>query len=254
MDLAPLRSRDTMEPFGNLHAVFARYEALTGTPIDYDVVRYFEVSQLTATLMLQLPVTRSPEPGTDLVTHMVWYVQSALYALDVLGELRGVTYPAAVRVDACRSSHTPAYRHLVNTLHSTARGMATPTLGLDAADDSDARAEYRRWTARCNYRLARHLQRVDEVGVQVQREELDDISAVLADLSSKPISVATQMDADMAMVAVIEAWDGPEEANTQVEAALMRYLYRRLQRSSMLLGPPDSQLVQHVPMQPLPDS
>ena len=63
--------------------------------------------------------------------------------------------------------------------------------------------------------------------------------------------LATTVDdlgqADRQLVALVHA-AGPER-----DADLVRYLDRRLQRSSMLLGPPDALLVRHVPMQPLPD-
>jgi hypothetical protein len=87
MDLAPLRSRDSFEPFGDLHGAFRRYEEVTGTTIDYEVLRYYEISQLTATLMLQRPVIIAPHSQSDYVTHLMWYIESARYAFDVMAEL-----------------------------------------------------------------------------------------------------------------------------------------------------------------------
>ena len=232
MDLAPLRSRDTMEPFGDLRGAFERYEEATGTPIDMEVVRYFEVSQLTATLLLQRPVLVAPDPNSDLVTHLVWYIESARYAFDVLAELLGATLDTVPPIDAPTSPHAAAHAHLVASLHTAARPRASSGYSpIDAA---------LRWRARCDYRLARHLQRVDEIGAVVARAELSDAGSVLG----RPAHDQREVDAEL--VAVVRSEDPARDVE------LLRYFNRRMQRSSMLLGPPEALLVQHVPMQPLP--
>lgn len=226
MDLAPLRSRDTIEPFGDLHEVFARYEALTGAAIDYDVVRYFEVAQLTATLMLQRPVILAPAADSDLMTHIVWYVESARYAFDVIAELHRKPLDLVAAVAEPVSRHAVSHSHLVRSLHAAARSA------VDPAD---------RWRARCDYRLARHLERIDGVGAQVDAAELDDVATVLGQQHQ---SLAA---ADVALVEVITR-AGPER-----DLDFVRYLDRRMQRASMLLGPPQALSTQHVPLQALPD-
>jgi aminoglycoside phosphotransferase (APT) family kinase protein len=230
MDLAPLRSRDTTEPFGDLRGAFARYAAVTGEPVDLAIVRYFEVSQLTATLMLQRPVMLAPDPNSDLVTHIVWYVESARYAFDVLAEIHGITLDVVDAIDAPASSHAVAHEQLVRSLHAASRTQVTP------ADIGDTE---RRWRARCDYRLARHLQRVDEIGALVDAAELDDGALLLGH------DLADRRALDAALVARIACEDPADDI------ALLTYLNRRVQRSSMLLGPRDARLVQHVPMQPL---
>jgi aminoglycoside phosphotransferase (APT) family kinase protein len=261
MDLSPLRSRDTMEPFGDLAGAFARYAELTGEPIDFDVVRWFEIAQLTATLMLQRPVLLAPDRNSDLVTHIVWYVESARYAFDVMAELLHTTLDHVEVVDAPPSPHRVAHAHLVASLHAVARTPARDRGRGDAdpGDHNRPEAVMRRWQARCDYRLARHLQRVDEIGAIVARAELDDAATVLG----------RRPGADDALGADAFGADGADGASDAqaIEAALvelirledpardielLRYLDRRMQRSSMLLGPPDALLVQHVPMQPLP--
>ncbi len=231
MDLAPLRSRDTIEPFGDLAGAFARYAEATGEPIDFAVVRYFEVSQLTATLMLQRPVMLAPDEHSDLVTHFVWYVESARYAFDILAEINQLTLESVESVEAPPSAHGAAHAHLVRTLHVAARARSG---GPASADDTE-----RRWQARCAYRLARHLQRVDEIGALVDAAELADGSRVLG----TPFEDRVGLD-----VALVERITREDPAD---DIVLIDYLNRRMQRASMVLGPPDALLVQHVPLQPL---
>lgn len=231
MDLSPLRSRDTMEPFGDLRGAFHRYGELMGEPVDMAVVRYYEIAQLTATLMLQRPVLLRPDKNSDLVTHIVWYVESGRYALDVLAEVLHAERDILSPIDAGGSAHAASHRHLVASLHRAAR---------DPQGADDPLAEFRRWRSRCDYRLARHLQRVDEVGHAVAAAELADSCDVLARRCDD------QAQADEAMLARIRLED-PDD-----DVMFLRYLDRRIQRHSMLLGPPTALLTQHVPLQPLP--
>ena len=233
MDLAPLRSRDTMEPFGDLGAAFAHYEERSGASIDFDVVRYFEVAQLTATLMLQRPVVLDPHPDSDLMTHIVWYVESARYALDVVAERHGLTLEPIDPVEVPPDPRATAYAHLTRSLHT----MAREPLG----DDATPRDIAHRWRARQDYRVARHLARLAEAAPAVDARERADVGALLA------TTVVDLAVADELLVALVRS-AGPER-----DADLVGYFDRRLQRAAMLLGPPDALLVQHIPMQPLPD-
>jgi aminoglycoside phosphotransferase (APT) family kinase protein len=230
MDLAPLRSRDTMEPFGDLSAAFAHYATLTGHPIDWQLVRYYEVAQLTATLLLQRPVLVAPDPQSDYVTHLVWYVESARIACDIVAEWYGIALEEVDPVEAAAGPSAPAHRHLVDSLQRAVR----------AVSGDDEVAAYARWRARCDYRLARHLQRVDEIGAAVAALDLAETDAFLG------TTHASLADADEALVTVI----GRDDPSRDV--ALLRLLERRLQRRTMLLGPAGSLVATHVRPQPLP--
>ena len=232
MDLAPLRSRDTMEPFGDLAGAFAHYEALTGALIDFDAVRYFEVAQLAATLMLQRPVVLDPDPNSDLMTHIVWYVESARYALDVIAELHRMPLDTIDAIESPVAGY-PAHTHLVRSLHAAARRKLSESAG-------PADIAYR-WRARCDYRLARHLERLAAIGSAVEAAELADVAGLLG------ASPGNTVAADAALVELIRC--APAERDREI----VGYLNRRLQRASMLLGPADALLTQHVPLQPLPD-
>jgi aminoglycoside phosphotransferase (APT) family kinase protein len=230
MDLAPLRSRDTIEPFGDLSGAFAHYSALTGHPIDFQLVRYYEVAQLTATLLLQRPVLVAPDPESDYVTHLVWYVESARIACDILAEWYGVALDGIDPVEAPAGPNAAAHGHLVDSLQRAVR----------AATGDDEAAAYARWRARCDYRLARHLQRVDEIGAAVTALDLAETNVFLG------AAFARLADADAALIAVIEAGDPTRDVD------LLGLLERRLQRRTLLLGPAGSLVARHVRPQPLP--
>ena len=256
MDLAALRTRDSMEPLGDLGAAFDAYAALTGRPIDYDRLRYYEISQLTVTLMLQYPVVVAPDPDSDYVTHLTWYTDSARYALDVLAELAGATPGDEDIADAGEhpSPQLAAHRHLVRSLRRGASllaprdlarygvAVAGPSADPGAAPDATGGADpFAAWRARCDYRLARHLYRVAEIGAAVEEAELDDAAALLG--RRPPDLVA----ADAGLVDLVHASDPASEGD------LLRFFSRRMQRRHRLLGPADSLIVRHPALQPLPD-
>jgi aminoglycoside phosphotransferase (APT) family kinase protein len=250
MDLAPLRTRDSMEPLGPLGPALDRYAEVTGEPIDLDVVRWFEIAQLTVTLMLQWPVVCDPDPDSDYVTHLTWYVESGRYAIDILGELTGWPVPEVAAPEPRPTRQAPAHAHLVRSLHRAARAETRTNLvrfGIDvgtdgpAASDAPATDAFAGWRTRCDYRLARHLQRLDEVGEAVTAADLDDVGALLGQRPGE------RDEADAALLAFVDA------AGDDHDRALFELCARRLQRWHHTLGPPGSLIVRHPPLQRFPD-
>jgi aminoglycoside phosphotransferase (APT) family kinase protein len=261
MDLATLRTRDSIEPFGDLAPAFARYAEVTGEPVDLDVIRYYEVSQLTVTMMLQAPVLRSVDLAADHVTHLTWYVESGRYACDVLGELLGPFdhEPGAdppVDVDGpAPSRHAPAFDQLVASLRAVAAsesreslvrygvaGSGDAGLGTGATGAAAVGAgvpDFAAWRRRCDYRLARYLRRVLDEGVEVDRRDRDDTGAVLE---------RTFADLAAADAALVHA----ARAGMLDDRAAIALVDRRLRRLHALLGPPGSLVVRHPPLQRLP--
>ncbi|MEO8695404.1 MAG: phosphotransferase [Acidimicrobiales bacterium] len=251
MDLAAMRTRDSIEPLGDLRVTFAEYERLMGEPIDLEALHYFEISQLTVTLMLQFPVLIDPDPESDYVTHLTWYIDSARYALDVMAELLRVELDdVAVPVAAPSTYHT-RLRHLVTSTRTLARSepkkdltrygiVVDPNIAERNTASSPA-DEFIGWRARCAYRLARHLQRVDEIGATVDADNRADI----AQLVQK--GLADDAQADAALLDFIDA------AASEHEIALLRLFAARLQRLHMTLGPADSLVVRHRRLQTLSD-
>jgi hypothetical protein len=251
MDLAAMRTRDSIEPLGDLRITFAEYERLMGDPIDLEALHFFEISQLTVTLMLQFPVLVEPDPQSDYVTHLTWYIDSARYALDIMAEVLAVELDAVAAPAATPSTYHTRLRHLVTSMRTLARSepktdlarygiVVDPTIA-ERTTASSAADEFVGWRARCAYRLARHLQRVDEIGASVDADNRDDI----ASLTQREL--ADDAQADDALLAFI---DGAEAAH---DIELLQLFARRLQRLHMTLGPADSLIVRHRPLQTLTD-
>jgi hypothetical protein len=200
--------------------------------------------------MLQYPVLVDPDPQSDYVTHLTWYIDSGRYALDILAERLAVDL---VIVDVPAPSPSAAHtrlRHLVTSLRTLARSEPKSDLtryGIvvdPAIADAPTGApvdEFVGWRARCAYRLARHLQRVDEIGAGLAADDRRDVS----ELVSMPID-----DDDVAHEALLEFLDRSEADH---DVALLQLFAARLQRQHMMLGPADSLVVRHRALQPLPD-
>jgi aminoglycoside phosphotransferase (APT) family kinase protein len=235
MDLAPLRSRDSFEPFGDLHGAFRRYEEVTGTTIDYEVLRYYEISQLTATLMLQRPVIIAPHSQSDYVTHLMWYIESARYAFDVMAELLHVDLDALPSVSP-GSPSSGGYAHLLSSLR---RKMSE---GRDREGTaSTPEEEFARWQARADYRVARHLAQIDLIGDAIEEQQLDDAAELLG---QRPGDLP-ELDA---MLVDLVTGAGPDR-----DVELLGHLERRMQRQQMQIAPAGAAATRHNPLQPLPD-
>ncbi|MEO5841967.1 MAG: phosphotransferase [Acidimicrobiales bacterium] len=251
MDLAAMRTRDSIEPLGDLNVTFAEYERLMGEPIDLAALHFFEISQLTVTLMLQFPVLVDPDPASDYVTHLTWYIDSARYALDIMAELLGVELDTVAVPTAAPSSYHTRLRHLVTSMRALARSEPKTDLaryGIDVdptiaerSTASSAADEFIGWRARCAYRLARHLQRVDEIGGTVDADNRADIARLVAR------ELTDDAQADAALLDFIDT------AGSEHEIALLRLFANRLQRLHMTLGPADSLIVRHRQLQQLGD-
>ena len=251
MDLAAMRTRDSIEPLGDLRVTFAQYEQLIGEPIDYEAVHFFEISQLTVTLMLQFPVLVEPDPASDYVTHLTWYIDSARYALDIMAEVLGVDLPTVAVPAPAPSTYNTRLRHLVTSMRTLARSEPKTDLaryGIDVdpsiaerANVAGAADEFIGWRARCAYRLARHLQRVDEIGAAVDADNRADVATLVG------AALTDDTQADAALLAFIDR-DGADN-----DIALLRLFATRLQRLHMTLGPADSLIVRHRQLQSFAD-
>jgi aminoglycoside phosphotransferase (APT) family kinase protein len=252
MDLAAMRTRDSIEPLGDLGVTFAQYERLMGEPIDFETLRFYEISQLTVTLMLQFPVLVEPDPQSDYVTHLTWYIDSARYALDIMAELFAIDIDTVEVPPSSQSTYHTRLRHLVTSLRTLARSepksdlarygiVVDPTIA-ERASPSSVVDEFVGWRARCAYRLARHLQRVDEIGPAIDAQNRLDIARLL-----QQEDFSDDAQADAALLSFID------RAGTERDNDLLRLFAARLQRLHMTLGPADSLIVRHRVLQSLPD-
>jgi hypothetical protein len=168
-----------------------------------------------------------------------------------MAETLATDLEAVERPEPRPSPHDAAFVHLVRSLRTSARpesqsdltryGIAVDDKSASAPAPTDEADPFAGWRARCDYRLARHLRRVSEIGAEIEQLDLDDIDRLLGQHHEELAK------ADAALVFFAQS-SGPERDDD-----LLRLFARRAERLHMLLGPADSLIVRHPQLQALPD-
>lgn len=217
MDLAALRVRDTIKSLGDLAVIAERFSEITGEALDFDAIDYHSVVYNTLTVLSAAPPLAAPVQSTDYVSHMAWYVNSARWAFEILGDILGIVLPPADPVAPRKSRRAPAFDNLAD--------------GMRAIRDDRGRD----YESAALHRLVRYLARADSLGPAVDEDHRRDIESLLGKF------VSTQ-DADDLLLDFIET------AGSEHDAALVRLLNRRVQRNHMLMAPDTSLLRRHPPL------
>ncbi len=227
MDLAAWRMRDTIVGYGNMSALYARYEELSGTAIDREaLMRHHFAFTLTNQLALGQAVRR-PVVDTDLMTNMQWCYETNLFATEALAEILDVELPTAVEPPGTRGRASSPVEHMADVLRSL-------SIGDEAVED-----EFLRYRLRALFREARHASRAIEIGDQVDEADLDDLHRLLG---HRPEDWA-------AGEAELEAFVLADAATGAHDEELLVLFHARNLRAHQLLGPPGSAMATHRPIQ-----
>jgi aminoglycoside phosphotransferase (APT) family kinase protein len=227
MDLAAWRMRDTIVGYGEFPALYARYEELSGTPVDLDaIMRHHFMFTLTNQLALGQAV-RHPNDETDLMTNMQWCYETNLFATEALAEIMDVELPNIEAPETHLGRASTSVEHLAAVLRSL-------SVGEGAVDD-----EFLRYRLRAMFREARHAARAIEVGDQLSSEDLDDLAELLG---HRPADWFTG-EAELERFVLADA-----EVGAHDEELLVLFHTRNL-RAHQLLGPPGSAMATHLPIQ-----
>ena len=221
MDLAGFRQRDSILHYGDMDRLYAVYEARGGAPIDMHAVQHHNFAFTLSNQLAFHSALAAPAPGSDYMTNLQWCCETNLFAVESLAEILGIELPDVAIPDARAPIGAVASRHLVGDLRS-----------ITAAD------EFEQYRLRTAFRLARHLQRVDEIGDACVAADLDDLHALLG---RRP---ETWAEGDAALEAFVLADDGRRDED------LVLLFHRRLWRAHQMLGPPGSAMTRHNPVQP----
>jgi hypothetical protein len=213
MDLAAFRMRDTVIGYGDLGRLYDRYAQATGTPVDLAAIRHHHLAFTLSNELAFHAALADPPPGSDYMTNLQWCCETNLFAVEALADEIGVELPAVVVPEPSVSTGAVAAAHLVAELRS---------------------GDYEQ---RRLFRLARHLQRVDEIGCECTDADLDDLRELLG---RRP---ATWQDGDAALERFVLADDGAHDAE------LVVLFHRRLWRAHQQLGPPGSAMTRHLAIQ-----
>lgn len=222
MDLAGWRIRDTVIGYGDFDALYARYEELSGKPIDLDAIRIYYFA-FTLTNHLALGATlRDPPPSSDVMINLRWCSETDLFAIEALAEILGIELPAVSLPPARAGAVGGRYEHLLRSLRSLHNGDAFHDHQLHVA-----------------FRLARHLQRHDEIGQAVLEADLDDLAALLG---RRPAS-QEEGEAELERFVLADAATGHHDRE------LVVLFHRTYRRAQALLGPEGSAMTRHFPAQ-----
>jgi aminoglycoside phosphotransferase (APT) family kinase protein len=222
LDLALWRMRDTVIPFGEFKKLYRRYEELSGKPVDIAAIKLHHFAGTLENQQIFGPAVLDPVPETDLMNNMQWNSETNLHATEALAEFLDIELPTVEMPEPRRTRQGNTFKHLANWL----RNIETD--------------EYlTQYDLRLAFRMARHLQRANEIGDTVVEADLDDLHKVLG---RRPASW----------------WEGDEELERFVLADALKgkhdeqlvwLFHRRNLRVHMQLGPVGSSMVAHYPTQ-----
>ena len=222
MDLAAWRQRDTVIGYGDMRALYARYEQLSGEPVDLDAIKRHHFAFTLSNELSAGPATRVPPPESDLMTNLQWCYETNLFATEALAEILDIELPTVEMPDARESRADVVLDHLVRNLGSV------------KVDD-----EYLRYQLRTMFRMARHASRIDQIGDAVSEADLDDLAELLGHRPSSWLEGEAELERF-----VLANADTPEH-----DARLTVLFHRRNLRAQMLLGPAGSAMTAHATIQ-----
>jgi hypothetical protein len=217
MDLGGMWTRNPFIPFGDLGALMRRYQDKSGTPVDLGAVQYHFIMWCLSNPLEFHPVLADPVAGSDYMLNLSWVIESNLLALEGIADVLGIALEQVEEPQPLVSGYRPAHRHLTRALE----------------DLAGAEKGFSRYQTRMSVRLARHLERVDEIGSVVVSADLDDLHGLLG---RRPPDWA-QGEADL------ERFVLADEGRHDTELAQL--FHRRLHRARMLNGPAGSWITQH---------
>jgi aminoglycoside phosphotransferase (APT) family kinase protein len=222
VDLTVWRMRDTLIPFGDFNRLYARYEELTGVPVDVDAVKRHHFAATLGNEQMFGPTVLEPVADTDLMNNMQWDSETNLHATEALAEFMDVELPGVEPPEPRVTRQDNTHEHLVRSLRA-----------LSLSEDD----EFRQHELRLAFRAARHLQRVHQIGDAVAQADLDDLVPLLG---HRP---GTWQEGDGELERFVLA----DAATGRYDEELLRLFHRRNLRVHMQLGPPGSKMVAHHP-------
>ncbi|WP_208301301.1 phosphotransferase family protein [Mycobacterium sp. DL440] len=222
MDLAAFRMRDTVLNFGNFDELYGIYADAAGVELDMAAVQHHHLAFTLTNELAFHGALAAPTPGSAYMTNLQWCTETNLHAVEAFAELLGYDLDETVDVpEPAPFTNEIAFGHLVRTLGSV------------TVDEPFARYEVRN-----SFRLARHLLRRQEIGAQLDEQDLDDVAPLLG---HRPTDTGV---ADAELEQFVLSDDGRHDE------ALVQLFYRRFLRANAVLGPAGSAMTVHRKVQP----
>ena len=222
MDLAAWRMRDTIVGYGDMRKLYSRYEELRGEPVDHAAIRWHHMAFTLANMLAYSHALREPSPASDLMTNLQWCCETNLFATEAWAEHLSIELPTVAMPEPRFSTADVGHMHMVRALR--------------AIKTDDAFLQHH---LRTLFRLARHLQRRDEIADALETADVDDLEELLG---ARPHNWREGE-------AKLEAFVLADRTGTH-DKALVRLFHKRNLRAHMLLGPAGSAMTHHHTIQP----
>ena len=222
MDLAAWRQRDTILGYGDFKPLYARYEELSGKPVDIDALMRHHFAFTLSNELAFSAALRNPASDSDLMTNMQWCYETNLFATEALAEIYDLELPTVETPAPRESRGKVAIDHLVHKLR---------TLPVDD--------EYLQYQLRTLFRMARQIARADEIGDAVSDADLEDLHQLLG---HRPPSWL-EGEAELERFVLADATEGRQDE------ALIKLFHKRHLRAHALLGPAGSAMTRHAKIQ-----
>lgn len=219
MDLAGFRMRAREIGFDDFEALYAVYERESGQPVSRSALRHHYFSFALCNQLAFHSALADPPPGSDYMMNLRWCTETNLYAVEALAEILDVELEPVAPLSPRPSVSQAAHTMLVDWLRR-----------YSPADPVDAHQ------VRSAFRLARHVERVSQIGFETEQADLDELAELLG---FRPDSHET---GDRALEDFVLADGGRHDPE------LLRLFYRRLVRGLSLLGPEGSAMSTHFPV------
>lgn len=230
-DITIWRMRDTLIPFGDMGRIYARYEELTGAPVDLEAIKRHHFAACMGNQLQFGAAVAHPNPDTDLMTYMQWNSETNLMATDFLGEYLGLDLPCTDGDDDI-DVEIPDVRP---ARHDATLTQLVRSLGSIKVDDDEVQH-----AVRLAFRMARHLQRRSEIGDALDNADIDDVHRLLGGTRADD-----WLDAERALERYVMA-----DADIGCHDDELTILFhRRHLRTHMALGPAGSSMTRHFECQ-----
>lgn len=221
IDLACMRLRETIIPYGNLAELYAHYAKLSGIAVDEDAIRRHVIFFGLCNAMPTNAARAAPPVESDYMVNLQWVNETNRYSLEGIAELAGISLPEIDLPEPETHYASAPFRHLTELLSTI-----QPT-------DPVMRNDLRR-----AFRLSRHLGRWGEIGREIAAQDLNDIAGLTG---RRP---ASWQEGEAALEAFVLADEGRHDEQ------LILLFNRRLRRAQAMNGPEGSAMVHHHTLQP----
>ncbi|MGE0307199.1 MAG: phosphotransferase family protein [Acidimicrobiia bacterium] len=216
MDLGGMWTRNPFLHFGDMEHLMRRYEQRRAMTVDMRTVQYHSILWHLSNPLEFHHTLAEPVLGSDYMLNRSWVLESNLIALEGIADMEGVPLADVEEPEARRSPFEAAHHHLAHSLEAS-----TPEGGFG------------RYQLRMAVRLARHLERIEEIGAEVVLCDLDDARRLLG------LTASTWEDGEVELERFVMSDNGRHDAQ------LIELFHRRLHRARMLNGPSGSWITQH---------